>query len=114
MAVPKVCLSCCDGMEFFDGSTNCPSCSDTLVPAPLIIKVFGEDAERISESETFVALIDSVEGRKVVKLIPLPATKCANCGKDIDENTMTICSKCLDEPVTACTKNHTHGKGCMQ
>jgi len=68
----------------------------------------------LKDGDQLIASAGPVEGRTVVTLYLLPATVCANCGQEIDENTMTICSKCLNEPDTACTKNHTHGKGCMQ
>jgi len=36
-----------------------------------VIKVFGSNAEKITEGQTFVATVGSVEGRKVVTLHPV-------------------------------------------
>lgn len=114
MTVPKVCLECADPVEYFDGSKNCPHCDGTLVDKPLEIKVFGLKAKRIEKGQQFIASIGSVEGHTVVTLYEMPPTKCANCGLEIEELTMTICGKCVNEPETVCTKHHTHSKRCMQ
>lgn len=36
-----------------------------------MIKVFGRDAENIQDGQQFIAVVESVEGRKVVKLRPI-------------------------------------------